>query len=247
MKALIIYPLLALLPTALVCQNAEQQKIQADEVIDRMSARDIQRDALSGGYSGNRRYLLENDRLHKHAELVATVYCASDGSKHFDVVSESGWNSANKAVLRKMLESESEISTRTLRPKTRLTADNYDFGMLGTEIIEGRPAYIISVVPKRHDKYLMEGRIWVDASDYALVRAEGKPASNPSLWTRNVRFVQRYKKNGAFWFPSSTNSVSDAVFFGTTYVSISHSEYVPNTSDSASGQLSIREIAYANR
>jgi hypothetical protein len=246
MKALIISALLVSVTPALVCQDAEQKGISADEVIGRMFARDVQREALSGGYSGTRRYLLENDRLHKHAELVAAVYCASDGTKHFEVVSEMGWSSANKLVLRKMLDSESETSTRTLRPKTRLTAENYEFSLLGTELVEGRSAYIISVVPKRRDKFLMEGRIWVDASDYALVRAEGNSASNPSLWTRRIHFVQRYKKNGEFWFPVSTNSITDAVFFGTTYVSIAYSDYVPNTPDSASEQASIREITYAN-
>jgi len=246
MKALIISALLVSVTPALVCQDAEQKGISADEVIGRMFARDVQRETLSGGYSGNRRYLLENDRLHRRAELVAEVYCASDGTKHFEVVSEMGWSSANKLVLRKMLESESEISTRAIRPKTRLTDENYAFRMLGTEIVEGRPAYVISVVPKRRDKYLMEGRIWVDASDYALVRAEGKSASNPSLWTRRIHFVQRYKKNGEFWFPVSTNSITDAVFFGTTYVSIAYSDYVPNTTDSASEQASMKEITYAN-
>jgi hypothetical protein len=48
--------------------------------------------------------------------------------------------------------------------------------MVGTEEIEGRRTYVINVIPKRREKYLMEGRIWVDATDYALVRAEGKPA-----------------------------------------------------------------------
>ena len=61
------------------------------------------------------------------------------------------------------------------------------------ESIEGHPAYVINVVPKRRDKYLMEGRIWVDATDFALVRAEGKPAHNPSFWTRSVYFVQQYQ------------------------------------------------------
>ena len=246
MKPWIICALLFSVTPALVCQDTERKEISADEVIGRMFARDVQREALSGGYSGNRRYLLENDRLHRRAELVAAVYCASDGSKHFEVVSEMGWSSANKLVLRKMLESESETSTRAIRPKIRLTAENYEFSMLGTELVEGRSAYVISVVPKRRDKYLMEGQIWVDARDYALVRAEGKSASNPSLWTRRIHFVQRYKKNGEFWFPVSTNSVTDAVFFGTTYVSIAYSDYVPNTNDSASEQALIREITYAS-
>jgi hypothetical protein len=245
MKPLIIGALLIALPPLLVGQDAEQRQIGADQVMRRMSARDIQRDALSEGYAGKRRYILENQRLHKRAEIVASVYCASDGSKHFDVVSQRGWTSANKRVLQQMLESESETSTPSIRPKTRLSEDNYNFSLLGTEVVDDRPAYVIGVAPKRRDKYLMEGRIWVDAGDYALVRAEGKPAQKPSLWTQSIHFVQQYKKNGPFWFPVSTDSVTEAVFFGTTYVSISYSDYVPNSTHSPSEQPLSREIAYA--
>jgi len=245
MKPLLIGALLVALTPLLVGQDAEQPQIGADEVMHRMSARDIQRDALSKGYAGTRRYTLENQRLHKRAEIVASVYCASDGSKHFDVVSRAGWTSANKSVLQQMLESESETSTPSIRPKTRLTEDNYNFSMLGTEVVDGRPAYVIGVAPKRRDKYLMEGRVWVDAADYALVRAEGKPAQNPSLWTQSIHFVQQYKKNGPFWFPVSTDSVTEAVFFGTTYVSITYSDYVPNSTQSQSEHPTSREIAYA--
>jgi len=62
-----------------------------------------------------------------------------------------------------------------------------------TAEIEGRLTYVIGVIPKRREKYLIEGRIWVDATDYALVRAEGKPARSPSFWTHSVHFVQQYQ------------------------------------------------------
>jgi hypothetical protein len=246
MKPLITCALFISLAPALVCEDAERQMIRADEVIHRMFAGDVQREALSGGYAGTRRYLLENERLHNRAELVAAVRCNPDGTKHFEVLSETGGGSVNRRVLRKMLESETETSGPAIRPKTRLTTDNYEFSMVGTEPVEGRPTYVIDVVPKRQDEYLMDGRIWVDATDYALVRADGRPARNPSLWTRSIHFVQRYQKNGAFWFPVSTDSITEALIFGTTHVNIVYFDYVPNTADSASEQASIREITYAN-
>jgi hypothetical protein len=70
-------------------------------------------------------------------------------------VSEAGWGAANKHVLHKMLESESETSGPANRAKSRLTTDNYHFNMVGTEGIEGRLTYVIDVTPKRQEKYLM--------------------------------------------------------------------------------------------
>jgi hypothetical protein len=150
-------------------------------------------------------------------------------------VSEAGWGAANKHVLHKMLESEGETSGPANRAKSRLTTDNYHFNMVGTEGIEGRLTYVIDVTPKRQEKYLMEGRIWVDATDYALVRAEGKPAHSPSsFWTHSVHFVHQYQKKGDFWFPVSTDSITEARFFGTTHVNIAYFDYVANVPDSPS-------------
>lgn len=243
MKLLITSVLLFSLTPALVCQQSEQPS-QASDVMRQMFLHDGERETASGGYAGTRRYTLENERMNKSAELVAAVRCAADGSKHFEVVSETGWGSANKRVLRKMLESETETSSPASRPKSRMTSDNYDFSMVGTEVLDGRPAYVIDVIPKRQDKYLMEGRIWVDATDYALVRAEGKPAHNPSFWTRSVHFVQRYQKSGAFWFPVSTDSTTEARIFGTTHVNILYSGYAPNTNSSPQ-EVTRNEITYA--
>ncbi len=212
----------------------------ADEVISKLIDHNSQREKLGDGYTGSRRYVLENQSLKKRAELLASVKCDPDGTKHFEVVSEQGWSPANKRVLRKMLESETETSWPQVRPSTSLTPENYRFQMLASEFLEGRPVYMIQVLPKREEKYLFEGRIWIDAEDFAVVRVEGKPAKNPSFWTRSVHFVQQYHKSGDFWFPFSTKSVTEARIFGTTEVTITYFDYQPNSS--AGSSLSAKSV-----
>ena len=143
------------------------------------------------------------------------------------VVSEHGWKSAHKHVLHKMLASETETSLPNSRPKTRLVPQNYEFNLVGSDNIQGRPAYVLEAFPKRSDKYLFRGRVWVDAQDYAVVRIEGQPAKNPSFWIHSTHFVAQYQKSGPFWFPSSTTSVTDARIFGTTDVNIRYFDYRP--------------------
>jgi hypothetical protein len=201
----------------------------ATEIVTRMGSRDLQRQVSIEGYAGMRRYVLDNQHFHKRAEMLVQVQGDPDGTKHFEVVSEEGWKAAHKHVLRKMLESESETSHPEARAKTRINPDNYDFKMAGTEVIDGRTAYVLEVSPKRKEKYLFRGRIWVDAEDYALVRAEGSPAKNPSFWTKRTHFVQIYQKNGSLWFPRSTQSVTEAHIFGTTDVNIEYFDYAPKT------------------
>ena len=160
-------------------QTAEPPVADPNEIMATMFAQDGKREVLSQGYAGYRRYIFDNSRLHKHAELLVTVRCDPDGSKHFEVVTEEGWKTANHKILRKMLESEAETSQPLIRPKSRLTPDNYSFSMVEISSIDSRPTYVIDVTPKREDKYLFEGRIWVDANDYALVRVEGEAGEEP--------------------------------------------------------------------
>ncbi|HMK30717.1 MAG TPA: hypothetical protein VK473_13605 [Terriglobales bacterium] len=220
--------LLVGLAPALMSQTIAERTSDANQIMASVLLHDTERESRSGGYAGHRRYVLDNDYLQKHAELVADVSCDSAGVKHFNVVTEDGWKAANKHVLRKMLESESETSTPSVRPQTRLTPDNYRFTMAKSEVIGGRLTYLIDVTPKRREKYLIEGRVWIDAQDFALVRAEGKPARNPSFWTRSIHFVHQYQKNGSYWFPTSTLSVTQARLFGTTQVNIEYYDYEPN-------------------
>ena len=212
-------------------QTQAQQKptMHADEVIAQLVAHDAEREKLGGGYTGHRRYVLENQRLNKQAEMLVTVSCDGDGRKHLEIVSEEGWQSANSHVLQKMLESEEETSQPEKRSATRVALENYSFELLGTEVVDGRLAYVLRVLPKRQDRYLFEGRIWVDAEDFAMVQAEGRPAKSPSFWTRSIHFVARYHKSGDFWFPLSTESVTEARIFGKTNVTINYFGYSPNS------------------
>ena len=220
----------------------------AEEVVTQMNAHDTMREAGSGGYTGSREYVLENRRLQKRATMLVRVTCDQTGTKQFEVMAEDGWKSANKHVLRQMLVTESDSSHPDTRPRSRITLDNYTFQMIGTEPVGGRMAYAIEAIPKREDKSLFRGRIWVDKEDYALVRVEGEPAKNPSFWTRKVHFLQQYQKAGPYWFPMETTSVTDARIFGTTEVSIRYFDYkAGREAPLPAPDYSLTETQYATR
>ncbi len=216
----------------------------AADIVTRMASSDLQRQVSMEGYAGRRRYVLENHHFNKRAEMLVQVDADRDGTKHFEVISEEGWKAAHKHVLHKMLESESETSRPEMRAKTKLNPENYDFEVIGTEQVADRTAYVLEIKPKRKEKYLFQGRIWVDAEDYALVRAQGAPAKNPSFWTKRTHFVQVYQKSGPLWFPFSTQSVTEAHIFGTTDVSIDYFDYAPKGSRPHDNSvISAREMA----
>jgi hypothetical protein len=237
MKSRFLLAALFLLPASVAAADESPSLPTATEIVTRMGSRDLQRQVSIEGYAGMRRYVLDNQKLHKRAEMLVQVQGDPDGTKHFEVVSEEGWKAAHKHVLRKMLESESETSRPEMRASTKLNLENYDFEVIGTEMVADRPAFVLETQPKRKEKYLFRGRIWVDAEDYALVRAEGSPAKNPSFWTKSTHFVQIYQKNGLLWFPRSTQSVTEAHIFGTTDVNIEYFDYAPKTTHAADNSI----------
>jgi len=228
LQSMIVPPLLLLTVVALrASDNASLP--DANAVMTTMLQRDVQRRAALEGYRGMRRYILENSRMQKHAEVLAQVESDTDGTKHFTVVDEEGWKAANKHVFRKMIETEGEASRPEVAVRTCLCPENYAFHTVGSEAVDGRPAFVIEIAPRRREERLFAGRIWVDAEDYALIRAEGKPSKNPSFWIHSVHFVHTYQKAGPFWFPSTTESISEVRIFGATKVTINYFNYSPKS------------------
>jgi hypothetical protein len=223
-------PLILVLPIVIAENGLRPPLPTADQVVGRMTANDSERQAALHGYEAIRRYVLENSNHHKRAEMVVRMFCQADGSKQFDVVSESGWSAALKHVFPRLLEAESEAAHPDVRERSRIIPENYTFEIVGREDIRGRLAYVIAIEPKTPNKYLVRGRIFVDADEYAIVRVEGEPARKPSFWVKSVHFVHDYGKSGPFWFPVSDRSVTDVRIFGATEMTIEYFDYAPNTS-----------------
>jgi hypothetical protein len=213
---------------ALAASHLMAEPPGADQVIGRMLERDGERQSSLDGYTARRRYVLENVRHHKRAEMLVRVKCGKDGAKEFEIVSSAGWGVVRSHVFPRLLEAETDAARPDLRERSRIIPENYSFEMTGTEIVNGRQAYVIAVIPKTSNKYLIKGKIWVDAEEYAIVRIEGQPAKSPSFWTKSVHFVHNYAKQGPFWLPLSDESVTDVRILGATDLKIEYIGYLPN-------------------
>jgi hypothetical protein len=208
-----------------------------DAVVAKMVQHDDERRAALQGYTGVRRYVLENPKHHKQAEMLVRMVYHQDGSKEFKIESCTGWGGARQHVFPRLLEAESEASRPGGPENSRMTPENYLFTMLRVDEVDGRQAYVIEVAPKKQKKYLMRGTIWVDAEDFAIVRMEGEPAKNPSFWIKSVHFGHKYQKVGPFWLAASDSSLTDARIFGPTELRIDYYDYVVNNASSLQARL----------
>jgi hypothetical protein len=97
--------------------------------------------------------------------------------------------------------------------------------LLGEQQVGPYHCFVAQVTPKRKDKYLFEGKMWVDAQDYAVVRIEGHPAQKLSFWIERADFVRQYQKIGSFWFPQKDETFVVVRLYGKKALTITHHDY----------------------
>jgi hypothetical protein len=202
--------------------------LTADEIVQHLTEADSTRRIALKNYSANRLYLAGNKSLGKSAEVAVVEYYSAPGRKQLTVVSERGSPVIVRRVLEKAIEAETESSQDGNLNQTRLTRENYRFRLIGSEIIDARPCYILAVTPIVAGKYFVRGQVWVDQIDFAIIKIEGSPAKNPSFWTRKSHFMRRYEKHGQFWLPSTFDSDAEVVIFGKSTLRIEYTHYQVN-------------------
>jgi hypothetical protein len=219
---------LQILAGPLFAEDPPNSALAGAEILARMVEMETARTAELRQYVALRRYALENKRFHKTAAATLRMTWRQPGDKQFEVLSESGPSLIHERVLRRMVDSEVEASREPLRQAAQFTPANYNFRFLGADSDRGRRAWLFEITPKVESKFMVKGRVWLDAEDFAITRIEGKPARNPSFWIRHSSFVHTYEKQGGFWLASSNIVDSDSVFFGRTSVEIHYTDYVIN-------------------
>jgi len=211
---------------AVAQETASSAPLTADEVVARLVAMNQLRAKALSSYSGLRTYHLECHCIApKKADMVVRVKYNSPRAKDFDIVSESGSGTVRTKVFRKLLEAEQESLQEDNERRSAITPENYTFRLLGYEKGEKSADYVLEAEPRGKSKFLFRGRVWVDATDFAITRVEGEPAVNPSWWTKSTDFTRTYEKVGDFWLPQSNDSVTRVRIFGTAVLKISYSEY----------------------
>jgi hypothetical protein len=206
--------------------------LSTDEIVGRMESMSEQRTRSQPRFVCVRDYTLDYHGFPeaRHAEME--VRSLQDGiQKEFMVLTESGSTALRSKVLHKMLDTEREISVGPLHEESRLIRKNYDFTLRGTESTKSGPAYVFSIKPRVKSKVTWSGRVWVDAKDYAVVQAEGKPDKMPSWWTKDSRFISTFQKVDGTWLPKQNVSETQVRFGGQAHLVIDYRNCSPTNTE----------------
>jgi len=199
-----------------------------DELFAKLLEHNRIRDERLQQYTTVRTYEVTNDKGKSYAREVVRVAYQAPNHKSFQTESEEGSAMVRNMVLKRLIESESETASGRAHHDSAIKPANYEFNLLGEQDVGPYHCLLVDATPKRKDKYLFEGRVWIDAQDYAIVKIAGQPAKSLSFWITRADFVRQYQKIGEFWLPAHDETFVRMRISGKKILTIQHRDYAVN-------------------
>jgi negative regulator of sigma E activity len=182
-------------------------------IVERMEA------AQSGvqnqsSYSLKRQYRLYHEKQDiASSETIAAVNSSPSG-KEYEIERHSG-NSRAEQVVRRILDHEVQDSIQPAEARAdAITRSNYDFDLVSEALLDGRSCYLLRISPKRKDKNLLVGNVWVDKSSFLVRRVEGNMIKTPSWWLKSVHVSVSFESVQGTWVQKNMQAVADARLVG---------------------------------
>jgi Outer membrane lipoprotein-sorting protein len=177
-----------------------------------MSQAAVQNQTHLRSYTVTREYELFGQKRDKaRSRVFADVTFRPPDSKNYRIQETEG-SVIGEKVVRLVLEREAALAKNG--GASDISQDNYDFQFVREELVSGRRCYVLQLLPKRKDKNLLRGTVWVDADTYLIRRTEGEPQKSPSWWLRDVHIAFVYARVGEMWLPTSAEFTAKVRLFG---------------------------------
>ena len=202
--------------------------VTAEQLFAQLSTHNELRKAALLDYSVLRTYQVADTNGKVRAAEVGRMEFRAPDQKTFVPISETGSGVIRRMALNRLISSEIEAAAGKERRDSAISPANYSLELLGEQQVGPYHCFVAQALPKREDKYLFEGKVWIDTQDYAVVRIEGHPASKLSFWVQQADFVRQYQKIGDFWLPQRDETLVRVRMYGKKLLTIQHEEYVVN-------------------
>ena len=227
-------PLLSLAACAPLSGIRAQQAAQPpaprpsdQEIIARIDAAVQQRSDNLAGYTVQETYSIYRNGEDKPSaeETVQTTYTHASG-KDYTPISHSGSGMLRNAIIAKVLAGEKEMSAAANRPGVLVTSANYDMHpQSGTVDLNGHKCIVVDLVPKRKSQHLFNGKAWVDADDFTVIRLAGVPSESPSFFAGETIVTRDYEKVDGFAMATHAEARSHSFLLGDTVMKIDYTGY----------------------
>ncbi len=142
-------------------------------------------------------------------------------------------------VIARLLQSEVDHVNKGDGGQTAINSSNYKFSFKGTEDVDGKPAYVFHVKPRKKRAGLFKGRLYVDATSGTIRRVEGNFVKSPSFFVKKVEFQQDYTEVGGYMLPAHMHSVAKTRLVGRAVVDITTSDYALSSPELQNASLPV--------
>ena len=210
--------------TAAVTSAESNSPVTAETLFSRLVEHDRSRADSLLRYSANRRYEVRNEEGKLRSETEVFLQYQSPDKKEFKILSQTGPNMLQN-IIRSLLKLEEDTASGRAGYDNSITPDNYTFELAGKDIVSGYNCFVVNAHAKRNDRCLLEGKIWIEDKEYAIVKIVGRPAKRPSFWIKSADFIRQYQKIGAAWLPLRDETTSQVRLFGKNVLTIDHGNY----------------------
>lgn len=181
-------------------------------ILQRMEDVQHQDPAQSRPYQVTREYkVFRGSSTKPTSEVMAQIEFVPPDRKTYKIVQATG-NSRGEKMVRELLDRETDSAKQGHGGE--ISRANYDFVFLRHEDFGVVPEYVLGIVPKRKDKLLLLGQIWVDERTFRIRRIEGVPAKSPSFWLKNIHITLQFAQLGGMWVPVSFDAIATVRLFG---------------------------------
>jgi len=211
--------------------------IDESKLFTELLAHNELRNATLLGYTEQRTYEVTDLTGKVRAQESGQMEYRAPDKKTFVTTSESGSGLVRRLALNPLIASEIEAASGKQHHDSSITPANYTFELLGEQQVGPYHCFVVRAIPKRRDKYLFEGKVWIDVEDYAVVRIEGRPAKKLSFWIERADFVRQYQKIDSFWLPQKDMTFVQVRLYGKKALTIDHQNYTVNRSVASTGAL----------
>jgi hypothetical protein len=153
------------------------------------------------------------DNVKPDSAVVAEVAFKLPVSADYKIQTSSG-STRGVQIIRGVLDHEMAATSSENQARIALTRRNYDFAYLGETVMGGHPCYRLGLNPKRSEKQLIAGEVWIDKQTLFVRQIEGEVAKSPSWWLKSVHVKLVFDELHGTWVQTSMEAVADVRIVG---------------------------------
>jgi hypothetical protein len=199
-------------PHSLHAQEAKVAPQNLNSILDSLERTEGENPALSRPHKVTREYkVFQGDDPKPISDVTTQISFTPPDIKTFKITDSQGSPRGKKIVIAIL---EQEIASAKEGRQHDISRSNYDFVFLREQNFGVVPEYVLHLIPKRREKGLLLGDIWVDAKTYRIRQVIGVPLKTPSFWVKDLHITVQFADVNGMWIPFSVDAIATIRFLG---------------------------------